>query len=189
MSEKKTDDLKEKIEADLAEEEKIEQEIEDSVSEEIDEVEQKVLELQKEVSTLKDMHLRKAAELENMRKRVQRERMQIFEDAKAGALEDFLPISDDLLRTIEAAADLEIEEGFKTGVEMVSKKFEEVLSKHGVVRIDHINVPFDVNLHDAMLRQPSTDEKIGSDMVIQVLESGYKIGDRTIRHAKVIVSE
>jgi len=189
MSDKKTDDLKEKIMAESLEEEKAEKEMEDSISQEIDEVEQKVLDLEKEVANLKDMHLRKAAELENMRKRVQRERIQIFEDAKAGALEDFLPISDDLIRTIDAAAGLEIEKGFKTGIEMVSKKFEEVLTKHGVKRIDQTNVPFDVNLHDAMLRQPSPDDKVGSDMVIQVLESGYRIGERTIKHAKVIVSE
>ncbi len=189
MSDNRSEELNKESEEIKETEEVNEDELESSIGLEIDEVEHKVLELEKEVSTLKDMHLRKVAELENMRKRMQRERIQVFEDAKAGALEDFLPISDDLKRTLEAADGLDIDKNFLAGVEMVSKKFEEVLSRHGVVRIDETHVPFDVNLHDAMMRQPAPDEKTGSDIVLQVIESGYRIGKRTIRHAKVIVSE
>jgi molecular chaperone GrpE len=188
MSDKKAEELNKETE-ETQETEITEEELESSIGTEIDEVEHKVLELEKEVSTLKDLHLRKVAELDNMRKRMQRERSQVFQDAKAGALEDFLPISDDLKRTLEAAEGLDIDKNFLAGVEMVSKKFEEILGRHGVSRIDEANVPFDVNLHDAMMRQPAPDEKTGSDVVLQVLESGYRIGDRTIRHAKVIVSE
>lgn len=157
--------------------------------EEIDKQQLRIDELEKEVATLKDVNLRKVAELENMRKRVQRERVQLFEDAKIGALEEFLPISDDLVRALSASEGLKVEQNFLTGVQMVAQKFEEVLTKHGVERIDTTHVPFDVNLHDAMLRQPSGDENIDSDVVLQVLESGYRIGGKTVRHAKVIVSE
>jgi molecular chaperone GrpE len=145
--------------------------------------------LEEELETAKDGLLRKAAELENVRKRVQRERVQLFEEAKAGALEDFMPIADDLLRTLKAAEESEIEDSFLEGVTMVATKFQNVLEKHGVERIDKTGVPFDVNLHDAMLKQPAPDNETKSDTVLQVLESGFKIGNRTIKHAKVIVSE
>lgn len=154
-----------------------------------DEKDMRITELEEELKTVKDSLLRKAAELENVRKRVQRERIQLFEEAKAAAIEDFMPVSDDLLRTLKAAEESKIEDSFLEGVEMVNKKFLEVLNKNGVSRIDEENVPFDVDLHDAMLKQPAPDENTESGTVLQVLESGYKIGNRTVKHAKVIVSE
>lgn len=146
-------------------------------------------ELEQQLSEAKDSHLRKAAELENYRKRVQRERSQIYETAKANALEDFLHINDDLQRTLKAAENLDVDDTFMDGVLLVANKFEEVLKNHGVQRIDEEGVPFNVDLHDAMMRQKPEDESIESDMVLNVIENGYRIGDRTIRHAKVIVSE
>lgn len=146
-------------------------------------------ELEQQLSEAKDSHLRKAAELENYRKRVQRERSQIYETAKANALEDFLHINDDLQRTLKAAEDLDVDDTFMDGVLLVANKFEEVLKNHGVQRIDEEGVPFNVDLHDAMMRQKPDNENIESDMVLNVIENGYRIGDRTIRHAKVIVSE
>lgn len=146
-------------------------------------------ELQQQLNEANDAHLRKAAELENYRKRVQRERSQIYETAKANALEDFLSISDDLSRTLEASKELDVNQTFLEGVTLVASKFDEVLKKHGVERIDEEGVPFNVDLHDALMRQKPQDDSIDSDMVLKVVENGYKIGDRTIRHAKVIVSE
>ncbi|HCD52314.1 MAG TPA: nucleotide exchange factor GrpE [Balneolaceae bacterium] len=145
--------------------------------------------LEKELNDTKDSLLRKAAELENVRKRVQRERITLFEDAKISALQEFLPISEDMKRTLDASEGSEIDKSFLEGVKMVASKFDEVLNRYGVERIDDTGVPFDVNIHDAMLRQPAPDKKTKSDTVLNVLESGYKIGDRVIKHAKVIVSE
>ncbi|HBX64749.1 MAG: nucleotide exchange factor GrpE [Balneola sp.] len=187
---------KEKIsEEEISTQEEVAEEVQDTNTEEAaseeekDERDSRIEELEQELANTKDGLLRKAAELDNVRKRVQRERVQLFEEAKAGALEDFMPISDDLLRTLKAAEESEIENSFLEGVQMVSDKFQNVLQKHGVERIDDTGVPFDVNLHDAMMKQPAPDEKTGSDVVLQVIENGYKIGNRTVRHAKVIVSE
>lgn len=148
-----------------------------------------IQEMEQEIDSLKESNLRKTAEMDNFRKRVQRDRAQIYESAKANALEDFLSVNDDLRRTLKAADDLQVPDTFMDGVTLVADKFEEVLRKHGVERIDEEMVPFDVDLHDAMMRQKPEDEDIDSDMVLQVIENGYRIGDRTIRHAKVIVSE
>jgi molecular chaperone GrpE len=161
----------------------------ESQEEEKDEKESLIEQLEKELADTKDSLLRKAAELENVRKRVQRERVALYEEAKVAALSDFLPISEDMKRTLDAADASNIEDSFLDGVKLVANKFEEVLNKSGVERIDETGVPFDVNLHDAMLKQPAPDDKTGSDTILQVLESGYRIGNRVIRHAKVIVSE
>ncbi len=150
---------------------------------------QKVQELEEELAEAKESHLRKAAELENYRKRVKRERSQVYETAKANALEDFLEINDDLQRTLKAAEELEVNDTLMDGVNLVASKFKEVLNKYGVERIDEEGVPFNVDLHDAMMRQKPQDDSVGSDVVLNVVESGYRMGDRTIRHAKVIVSE
>lgn len=156
--------------------------------EEKDEKEALIDKLEKELAEAKDSMLRKAAELENVRKRVQRERVALFEDAKIAALEDFLPISEDMKRALGASEGIDIDKSFLDGVKLVGNKFDEVLSKYGVEIINEANVPFDVNLHDAMLKQPATDKKTASDTVLQVLENGYKIGSKVIKHAKVIVS-
>jgi len=150
---------------------------------------EEIEQLEEELAEAKDVHLRKAAELENYRKRVRRERSQVYETAKAKAIDDFLEVNDDLRRTLQAAEDLEVNDTFMDGVTLVANKFKEVLDKHGVERIDEEGVPFNVDLHDAMMRQKPEDDSIGSDIVLNVVESGYRMGDRTIRHAKVIVSE
>jgi molecular chaperone GrpE len=155
----------------------------------INEQQEQIDELKEEIQNVKDTQLRKAAEMENMRKRLERERAQTFEKAKQAAVESFLPVNDDLLRTLKAMEEAEAEPTYLDGIKMVASKFEDVLQKYGVERIDEADVPFDVDLHDAMLRQKSEDESVDSGTVLQVLENGYRIGDKTIRHAKVIVSE
>lgn len=187
-TEQQVADQEEAIEQDTEEIDNSE-EIENSEENEKDEQQNRIEELEAELAHTKDGLLRKAAELDNVRKRVQRERVQLFEEAKAGALEDFMPIADDLIRTLKAAEESKIEDSFLEGVTLVAEKFQKVLEKHGVERIDETGVPFDVNLHDAMMKQPAPDDETGSDVVLDVIESGYKIGNRTIRHAKVIVSE
>ena len=150
---------------------------------------EKVSQLEQELAEANESKLRKVAELDNYRKRVQRERTQIYETAKANALQDFLSVNDDLHRTLKASEELDVNETFLDGVSLVASKFEEVLKKHDVHRIDEAGVPFNVDLHDAMMRKKPEDDSIESDMVLDVIENGYRIGDRTIRHAKVIVSE
>lgn len=149
----------------------------------------RVRELETEVKSLQDQQLRRAAETENMRKRLQRERVQLYEKSRIDAIESFLPIYDDLIRTLASMENSDTESPYFEGVQMVVTKFNDVLTQAGLKRIDQTGVPFNVDEHDAMLRQKAPDETTESDTVLQVLESGYRVGDRTIRHAKVIVSE
>ena len=148
-----------------------------------------VAQLQLDLANTKDTLLRKAAELENVRKRVQKERISLFEDARIQALQEIIPIAEDMNRTLEASASTKIDDNFLQGVQMVASKFKQLFERYGVEPINQAQVPFNVDFHDAMLRQPTEDPKITSNTVLQVLESGYKIGNRVIKHAKVIVSE
>ena len=161
----------------------------DTLRDMIEEKQEKISELEEQVNENSDALLRKVAELENVRKRFKREKEQIHESAKIKALEKFLPINDDLKRTLEASENLDVNQQFLDGVKMVSQKFDEVLEEYEVERIDQTMVPFDVDYHDAMMKQPADDENVESNTVLQVMESGYKMGDRVIRHAKVVVSE
>lgn len=161
----------------------------DEQTKRIREQEEEIDSLREEVENVKETQLRKAAEMENMRKRLERERVQTFEKARRAAVESFLPVNDDLLRTLKAMEEADSEPTYLDGIKMVANKFDDVLQKYGVERIDEEGVPFDVDLHDAMLRQKPKDNSIESGMVLQVLENGYRIGEKTIRHAKVIVSE
>ncbi|MDZ7719635.1 MAG: nucleotide exchange factor GrpE [Balneolaceae bacterium] len=196
--EKQTEDrqaeMAENIEHEAGE---LSEEVDESLSEEeIDntdqliEVQQKrINQLEEELEKVKDSQLRKAAEMDNMRKRMRRDREQIFQTAREAALEAFLPINDDLIRTLQSMKENDANSSYVDGVQLIANKFEDVLEKHDVERIDETGVPFDVDLHDAMLRQKPEDDSIESGTVLQVLENGYRIGDKTLRHAKVIVSE
>jgi molecular chaperone GrpE len=152
-------------------------------------LENELASLKMELELSKDTLLRRTAEFENAKKRMIRENIRLLDDAKIEALKKFLPVNDDLQRTLLASKDQEIPKAFLEGVTMVAEKFSSLLSQSGVEQINEINVPFDVNLHDAMLRMPAPDASIDSNTVLQVLEAGYKVGDKVIRHAKVIVSE
>ena len=143
---------------------------------------------EEQIASLKDQLLRKAAEMDNMRKRQQKERIMVFEQAQAAAIEAFLPVNDDLLRTLQAIEPSEETKAIQEGIELVADKFQGVLEKYGVEAITEKGVPFDVNLHEALMRQPA-QEGVPSNQVLDVLENGYKLGERVIRHAKVIVSE
>jgi molecular chaperone GrpE len=161
----------------------------DTADQLVEEQHQRIQELQQEVERLKDAQLRRTAEMDNMRKRVRRDREQIFQTARESALESFLPIYDDLIRTLQAMKESDQDSSYLDGVQLIANKFENVLDKHNVERIDETGVPFDVDLHDALMSQKPEDDSVESGTVLQVLESGYKIGDKTLRHAKVIVSE
>ena len=151
--------------------------------------EEEAASLRTEIEQLKDTILRRTADFENMRRRMSKERLQMFEDAKISAIESFLPVYDDLSRTLFAASEQDIPPVFLDGVQLIAEKFRHVLEAHGIEAINETGVPFDVHVHDALLRQPAPDAGTPSNSVLQILETGYRLGNRVIRHAKVIVTE
>jgi molecular chaperone GrpE len=123
------------------------------------------------------------AEFENFRKRSERERLEFSKRATEQLVKQLLPVVDDLERALEAAAEHEGEK-LEEGVRLVSRALADALAREGLVEVP-TDGPFDPHTQEALLAQPS-DEPEGS--VIQVLQKGYRLGDRVLRPARVIVS-
>ena len=153
------------------------------------EQQQRINELEEEINQIRDTQLRKAADLENFKKRLQREKELVYQSSRETSVEAFLPVYDDLLRTLDAMVKGGADSSYIDGIKLVASKFEDVLKRYNVERIDETGVPFNVDLHDALMRQKPDDDSIESGTVLQVFENGYKMGEKTLRHAKVIVSE
>jgi len=162
---------------------------EEQVDEQLNDLQQEILRLNDELEKTRDAMLRKAAEFENMKRRTQKEKAQLFDQARADAVSRFLPIREDLKRSVEASKGHEVDKNFLEGLRLMLANFERILADYGVEPIEETGVPFDVEMHDAMLIQPAADESTESNTILQVMEPGYKIGDRIIKHAKVIVSQ
>jgi molecular chaperone GrpE len=127
---------------------------------------------------------RVAAEFENYRKRVARDQEHLAARAHERLVKELLPVLDDLERALEAAEEHE-EARLEEGVRLVQRELQEALAKEGLVEIE-TNGRFDPHVHEALLSQPS-DKDEGS--VLEVLQKGYRLGDRVLRPARVVVSQ
>ena len=139
---------------------------------------------EKELAGARDTLLRTAAEYDNYRKRTTREKDAAFSNGVAFALTQLLPVIDAL--ELAAAAECS-DESYKKGVGMTLTKCTEALTKLGITEIEAEGKPFDPALHSAVLQQKA-DDAHPSGTVAQVLQKGYRLGDKVIRHAAVAVS-
>lgn len=147
-------------------------------------LEKKLKEAEEHLSKQKDQLLRTAAEYDNYRKRTEREKTTVYTDATAAAVLEFLPVADNLERAL--AQKTGADDDMRRGIEMVRKQMDGALAKLGVTEIGGEGEPFDPNLHNAVSHVE--DEKAGENTVVKVLQKGYKIGDRVVRHAMVQVA-
>jgi len=132
-----------------------------------------------------DSYLRLAADFDNYRKRVAREQAEAAVRANERLLNELLPVLDDLERALEAAAAHE-EAKLEDGVRLVHQSFSSLLARHGLTEIEAEGA-FDPHVHEALLAQPGEGAEQGA--VLQVLQKGYRLGDRVLRPARVIVAE
>ena len=139
--------------------------------------------LQKERDELLDTLQRVQAEFDNYRKRAARDQQSLVTRAHERLVKELLPVLDDLERALEAAEAHE-EAKLEEGVELVTRSFADVLRKEGLEEIQ-TDGKFDPHVHEALLSQPSEAEE-GS--VLEVLQKGYRLGDRVIRPARVVIS-
>ncbi|MDT8284818.1 MAG: nucleotide exchange factor GrpE [Thermovirgaceae bacterium] len=143
--------------------------------------------LQAEIEDLKDRYLRAYAEMDNMRKRQERDRQDIIKYSKEKILRDFLLVYDAIEKSISTANELyPDDEPFIKGLEMIERLFLETLKKHNVEPIETKNMGFDPTYHEAMMQISRADVDAG--MVIDELEKGFMLHDRVLRPAKVTVS-
>jgi len=140
-----------------------------------------------EVEKFRDLALRSRAELDNYRKRVAREKEDAIRYANTSLLESLLPILDNFELGLNAAKNTADAAGIIQGLGMVRKQLEDFLRDHGVEILDAEGKPFDPNLHDAVAEVASADVPEG--LVIRQLRRGFKLKDRLIRPATVVVSK
>jgi molecular chaperone GrpE len=132
-----------------------------------------------------EAYLRLAADFDNYRKRVAREQAALTTRANERLLHELLPVLDDLERALEAAAEHE-EAKLEEGVRLVHQALVGLVERHGLSEID-TDGGFDPHVHEALLSQPGEGAAEGS--VLQVLQKGYRLGERVLRPARVIVAE
>jgi molecular chaperone GrpE len=132
-----------------------------------------------------DRLLRLAAEFDNYKKRAAREREQYVVLANERLVKELLPILDDLERAL-AAAESHEEAQLEDGVRLVHRSLAQLLERNGVIVIE-TDGKFDPHVHEALLTQPAEDKESG--IVLDVIQKGYRLGDRVVRPARVIVSE
>jgi molecular chaperone GrpE len=142
--------------------------------------------LRREKDALQDQLLRTAAEFDNYRKRVDRDRRDQAEAATASALTGLLPIIDDLERALKAPMGGDME-GFRRGIELIHQQMLELLRKRGVKSIEAVGVDFDPRYHQAVADESSPDHREGE--VIEEFARGYMLGDRLLRPAMVKVAK
>lgn len=143
--------------------------------------------VQEQLQQEKDKYLRSVAELENYRKRAQRELQESRQYAEIDLLLDLLPIVDNMERGLTAAQKQSDAATLLQGFQMLTTQLQEVLTKHKCVAINKVGEAFDPNLHQAIMQQPSAD--CDPNTVLMVAVTGYRLHERTIRPAQVIVSK
>ncbi len=144
-------------------------------------------ELEARLKEEKDKYIRLYAEMENMRRRYERERAELVKYANEALIVEFLNILDDLERTVSAAqARHEDHQEFLRGVEMVMARVHDLLKKHGVRPIPAVGDRFDPHAHEILMQEENADHEPGT--VLEEFQRGYRLGDRVVRTAKVKVA-
>ena len=147
--------------------------------------------LEKEIETLKEEKIRLLAEMENLRKRFEREKVETIKFGSINLARDILSPGDNLERALEALPDDEnYSESIKNlidGLKMVLKEYKNTLEKHGVKKIESLNEKFDHNFHQAMMEIENKEVEEGT--VVQEVQSGYTMHDRLLRAAMVGVAK
>ena len=138
----------------------------------------------KQLESVKDQFVRLTAEYDNYRKRTAKEKDSLYQDAKADTIREFLAVYDNLERAVSTEGDED--SPHKKGLEMIFHQYQEILKKLGVTEIEALGQSFDPEKHNAVMH--IDDETYGENVVSQVFQAGFTLGDKVIRHAIVQVA-
>ncbi|MBR3971474.1 MAG: nucleotide exchange factor GrpE [Ruminococcus sp.] len=156
------------------------------VSEEVAEIPAEPSECEKlteELKTQKENYLRLAAEYDNYRKRTQQEKLSIYADATAKAIEELLPMADSIAAALASTPEGDPQ---RQGIELIGNQFAKSLEKLGVESFGEVGEPFDPQLHNGVARTENPD--LPENSIAMVFQKGFKIGDKIIRAAMVQVA-
>ena len=142
-------------------------------------LEEKIAQLEEEAAKQDDRYKRILAEYDNFRKRTQKEKEATWQDAQMATVSAFLPVLDNLERGASV-------EGADEGVKLILKQFREILTKYHVEPCGEEGQPFDPNFHNAVMQRD--DENFGESTICEVFQTGFKVGEKVIRHAMVVVA-
>lgn len=156
-------------------------------AEPVDEVAEALAKAEAEAAEWRDKYLRLQAEFDNYRKRTLKEKMSLVESGGENVIKALLPVVDDVDRALAAMEKSDDVEALRGGVRLISQKFNEVMRQQGVSEIEAVGKEFDVDVHEAVARFPIDGKNSGE--IIDVVQKGYKLGDKVIRYAKVVVAE
>ena len=145
---------------------------------------EKVKKLEEELTAQKDKYMRLAAEYDNYRKRTANEKLSIYDDATAKAVTELLPVADSVRMALDNLANADPE--IVKGIELISNQLNKSFEKLKIESFGKIGYEFDPNIHNAISKVES--EELGENTIAQVFQTGYKIGDKIIRHAMVQVA-
>ncbi|ARA92075.1 nucleotide exchange factor GrpE [Rhodothermaceae bacterium RA] len=157
-----------------------------------------VEQLQADLDAVRQQLLRTAADFQNFRRRAAQERESLVAAGRQQMLDLLLDLYDDVTRALESvrqqddtsvagASPSSNQESLQRGVELIHHKFAEALRQLGVEPIEAVGKPFDVEEHEAVMQQPAP-EGVPAGTVLSEVKKGYRMGDRILRHAKVVVA-
>lgn len=155
--------------------------------EEVPAIEDLLEQANKEITDLRDKNLRMMAEFDNFRRRTAKEKLDLQKTAGERIFKDMLPLIDDFERAKQAMAQSDDIEAVRQGIELIYQKFVGFLKQNEVEAIDTDNADFDTEFHEAITTFAAGEDKKGK--VIDCTQKGYKLGDKVIRYAKVVVGE
>jgi len=143
--------------------------------------------VQNELIEIKDKYLRLYSEFENFRRRTAREKLELLQTANEELMISLLPVLDDCDRAVNAFAEETDIKAVKEGVKLVASKFKNTLQQQGLMEMDSkVGSDFDSDLHDAITQIPAPKKKL-KGKIVDTVERGYSIGEKVIRHAKVVI--
>lgn len=141
-----------------------------------------------EIAELKDKYLRSVAEFDNYRKRTMKEKAELILNGSEKTITAILPIVDDMERAMANVEKTDDMEAVKEGMELIYQKFQKTLESLGLKKIETADVDFDTDFHEAIAMVPGMgDDKKGK--ILDCVQTGYKLNDKVIRHAKVAVGQ
>ncbi len=160
----------------------------DNVSDESFEAGDNTAQLAGAAAEWQDRYMRSAAEFDNYRKRTLRERIELIATASEEVVQAMLPVLDDMERAMAALEKSDDIESAREGMRLIYQKFCSVLQQKGLNEIPAVGHPLDTDLHDAIAQLPvmGADEK---GKIVDVVQKGYKLKEKVIRHSKVVVGE
>lgn len=142
--------------------------------------------LSEELKTSNEKYLRLYAEYDNYRKRTANEKVAIYADATAKAVEEILPLADSLTMALSQFEGKDVPAEFSKGIELIANQLKASFDKLSVTPFGAVGDEFDPNIHNAISK--IEDENLGENVIAQVYQTGYKLNDKIIRHAMVVVA-